>query len=66
MPLYPVAPVLGIVLNLVLGVFISWQTWAMGLAWLLLGVATYYALERVKSRETGEEIDTAIPEPEDD
>jgi amino acid transporter len=68
MPLYPVAPVLGIVLNLVLGVFISWQTWAMGLAWLLLGVATYYALERVKSRDepTGEGIDTSIPEAEDD
>jgi APA family basic amino acid/polyamine antiporter len=48
MPFYPVPPVLGIVLNIVLGLFISPQTWALGVGWLLLGVATYYALERYK------------------
>jgi amino acid transporter len=50
MPFYPVPPVLGIALNLLLGVFISWQTWALGLIWLALGVVVHLALERAKER----------------
>lgn len=48
MPLYPAPPVLGIALNLLLGVFISWQTWALGAGWLGLGVVVHKSLERIK------------------
>ncbi|MFD1585471.1 APC family permease [Halorientalis brevis] len=50
MPFYPVPPVLGIVLNVLLGVFISWQTWALGVVWLGLGVVVHWSLERAKER----------------
>jgi len=46
MPLYPAAPVLGIVLNLLLGAFISPRTWLLGLAWLALGGGVYLVLDR--------------------
>jgi amino acid transporter len=64
MPFYPLPPVLGIALNLVLGFFISWQTWALGLGWLLLGVGTYYALGRYReANDIGENPETN-PTPE--
>ncbi|MFB6108896.1 MAG: APC family permease [Haloplanus sp.] len=46
MPFYPVPPVLGILLNLVLGFFIDPTTWAMGLGWLALGGATFVVSRR--------------------
>ncbi|MFB6176737.1 MAG: amino acid permease C-terminal domain-containing protein, partial [Halobaculum sp.] len=52
MPLYPAAPVLGIGLNLLLGVFIDLQTWLLGAGWLALGTVTFYSLNRYESRET--------------
>ncbi|MEZ3114662.1 APC family permease [Halobaculum sp. MBLA0147] len=55
MPLYPAAPVLGIVLNLVLGVFIDPFTWGLGAVWLGLGVVTYYGLESLRDDESGGE-----------
>ena len=53
MPLYPLPPALGIGLNLLLGVFISPQTWAIGIGWLLLGVGVYLGLERHKRGRVG-------------
>jgi amino acid transporter len=61
MPLYPVAPVAGIVLNLILGFFIDLTTWLMGLGWLLLGVATFYGLRRFK-RGTESDPDSGATE----
>ena len=46
MPFYPLPPLLGIGLNLLLGVFIEFDTWVMGVAWIGLGVVVYLALER--------------------
>jgi amino acid transporter len=46
MPFYPVPPVLGIVLNLLLGVFIDPFIWAVGVAWLALGGLVYLVLGR--------------------
>ncbi|MFP4175281.1 MAG: APC family permease [Halobacteriales archaeon] len=44
-PFYPVPPILGIVLNLVLGFFIDPVTWMLGTAWLLFGVLVYWLLQ---------------------
>jgi amino acid transporter len=46
MPLYPIPPLVGIVCNLVLGVFIDWQMWAVGIGWLVVGYAVYLVLDR--------------------
>ena len=46
MPLYPLPPVLGIVLNLVLGAFIDPRIWAVGVGWLVLGGLVYLLLEQ--------------------
>jgi amino acid transporter len=53
-PYYPLTPILGIVLNLLLGFFIDPFTWALALAWLAFGAGVFLLL----SRRTGE------PEPE--
>jgi amino acid transporter len=45
MPFYPAPPILGIVLNLLLGFFIDPSTWLMGLGWLSLGALAYAAFE---------------------
>ncbi len=45
-PFYPAAPLLGIVLNLLLGLFISPETWAIAIGWLGIGVVFYVALHR--------------------
>jgi amino acid transporter len=45
MPFYPAPPILGIVLNLLLGFFIDPSTWLMGLGWLSLGALAYAAVE---------------------
>jgi len=43
-PFYPVPPVLGIVLNLLLGLFISPLTWAVAIGWLAVGGVVYAGL----------------------
>jgi amino acid transporter len=59
MPFYPVTPILGIVLNLVLtGVLVEYllRTDRLALllsaAWILLGVVAYFGLERVRAAGT--------------
>jgi amino acid transporter len=46
MPLYPLPPVLGIALNLLLGLFVDPVIWLVGLAWVGLGGLVYLLLER--------------------
>ncbi|MFB6352661.1 MAG: APC family permease [Halobacteriales archaeon] len=50
-PYYPLPPILGIGLNLLLGLFISPVTWALALGWLAVGGAVYWLLERRKRRD---------------
>jgi len=45
-PYYPVPPILGILLNLLLGFFISPRTWAIAIAWLLVGAVVYVGWQR--------------------
>jgi amino acid transporter len=61
-PYYPIPPILGIVLNLLLGLFISPQTWILAVGWLVIGGGVYYLLSR---RESGpERAEPEIAEPE--
>ncbi len=62
-PLYPVPPILGCVLNLVLAAFISEVTWAVAIGWLLFGGVVYAGLNRKQVRETWTRIRPAIPGP---
>jgi amino acid transporter len=63
-PLYPIPPLLGIALNLLLGLFISPRTWAIAIGWLVVGAAVYVLWERYKNRaETAQQQDT---QPTDD
>lgn len=45
-PLYPVTPIMGIVLNLLLSVFIDVQAWALGAGWLAVGGVSYLLFTR--------------------
>jgi amino acid transporter len=45
-PYYPVPPILGIVLNLLLGLFIDPVTWALAVGWLVVGALVYILLQR--------------------
>jgi len=45
-PYYPIPPVLGIALNLLLGLFISPTTWAIAIGWLVFGALVYATLNR--------------------
>jgi hypothetical protein len=45
MPFYPAPPILGIVLNLLLGFYIDPDTWIMGIGWLALGTVVFLAFE---------------------
>lgn len=45
-PLYPVTPVLGIVCNVLLGLFIDPFTWALAIGWLVVGGGVYLLLSR--------------------
>ena len=60
-PYYPVTPVLGIVLNLLLGLFIGGRTWLLALGWLALGAGVYLLLSRRETTQAAPESD-----PEDD
>jgi|AntDeeMetageno50_2_1112565.scaffolds.fasta_scaffold01709_3 amino acid transporter len=51
-PYYPIPPILGIVLNLLLGLFIDPFTWVLALAWLAVGGGVYVVLDR-RSKPTG-------------
>lgn len=49
-PFYPVTPILGIALNLVLSVFIDVQAWVLGAAWLAIGGIAYFLFTRGRGR----------------
>jgi amino acid transporter len=45
-PYYPIPPLLGIVFNLLLGLFIDPTTWALAVGWLVIGGGVYLLLQR--------------------
>ena len=49
-PLYPLPPLIGIGLNVLLGLYISPRTWVIALAWLVVGGFAYVAWEQYKNR----------------
>jgi amino acid transporter len=53
-PYYPVPPILGILFNLLLGVFISPRTWLIAVGWLVVGGVVYLGWRR-HSRSSGAE-----------
>ncbi|HKJ58327.1 MAG TPA: APC family permease [Halobacteriales archaeon] len=55
LPFYPYPPVLGIGLNLLLGLFIDPVTWGLAIGWLGVGVVAYLAWGRVRGRREGSE-----------
>ncbi|WP_435362056.1 APC family permease [Haloarchaeobius sp. DFWS5] len=61
-PYYPIPPVLGIVCNLLLGLFIDPYTWLLALAWLSLGIGVYLALSRRGVAAGVEEVQADIEE----
>jgi amino acid transporter len=63
-PFYPLTPVLGIVCNLLLGLFIDPFTWALALAWLAFGGVVYLAWSRRRERPRDEAEVTEIQAPE--
>ena len=62
-PYYPIPPILGIVLNLLLGLFISPRTWAIAIGWLVIGGGVYLLLERRKERAEPSSTDPSDAEP---
>ena len=64
-PFYPLTPVLGIVCNLLLGLFIDPFTWALALAWLAFGAAVYlvWSRRRETPRDEAAEVEIQPPEP---
>ncbi|MFC7059488.1 APC family permease [Halovenus salina] len=64
-PFYPIPPLLGIVLNLVLGFYISPETWAIAISWLAFGGIVYVLWERYKRRHSeGTEQRSQEPTPQ--
>ncbi|MFB6267723.1 MAG: APC family permease [Halodesulfurarchaeum sp.] len=61
-PYYPLPPIMGIVLNLLLGLFIDPVTWGLAVTWLVLGGAIYVVLSR--RGRIGAEPEPAPGEPE--
>ncbi|MFB6296994.1 MAG: amino acid permease C-terminal domain-containing protein, partial [Salinirussus sp.] len=54
-PFYPVTPVLGILLNVLLALFIPLQTWLIAIGWLTFGGAVYVVYDRFAGGgDTGE------------
>ncbi|MFB6312277.1 MAG: APC family permease, partial [Salinirussus sp.] len=47
-PFYPVTPIVGILLNALLALFIAPQTWLIAAAWLAFGVLVYAGLHRME------------------
>ena len=65
-PYYPWPPILGIVLNLLLGFFIDPFTWALAVGWLLFGGVVYLLLSRrrtVPKDEAAGPPEIRAPEP---
>jgi APA family basic amino acid/polyamine antiporter len=68
-PLYPLPPVLGCVLNLVLAAFISPVTWAVAIGWLAFGAVVYELFngDRVRgflsSDESAESSSESVDDP---
>jgi len=72
MPYYPVPPVMGIALNLLLTVvlvvyLVRTDPLALGLSvgWILLGGVAYFGLDRYRGRTTDRERDRQAVQPED-
>ncbi|MEF8887557.1 MAG: APC family permease [Haloarculaceae archaeon] len=70
-PFYPAPPVLGIVLNLLLSLYIPVQTWLVAVAWLVFGSTVYLVsnpgwvtdvLSRADSDSDSDVADRAAPE----
>jgi amino acid transporter len=66
-PFYPLPPILGIVLNLLLGLFISPRTWAIAVGWLVFGGVVYAGWERYRrptepTTEAADESTATLPE----
>lgn len=53
-PLYPIPPILGIVFNLILGLFIDPVTWGLAIGWLAVGGAVYFLFSRYGPRNRPE------------
>jgi amino acid transporter len=65
-PYYPATPVLGIVCNALLGLFIDPFTWALAVGWLLFGGVVYLLLSRrrtVPKDEAAGPPEIRAPEP---
>jgi amino acid transporter len=65
-PLYPLTPILGIVCNLLLGLFIDPFTWALAIAWLAFGGVVYLVWSRRRETprdEAAEVTEIQAPEP---
>jgi amino acid transporter len=63
-PFYPVTPVLGVVCNLLLGLFIDPFTWALALGWLAFGGVVYLVWSRRRETPRDEPEGTEITAPE--
>ncbi|WP_435344312.1 APC family permease [Haloarchaeobius sp. HRN-SO-5] len=64
-PYYPVPPVLGIVLNLLLGLFIDPFTWVLAVGWLAVGAGVYVLLwQQGYQPSPAEEREAGIADPE--
>jgi hypothetical protein len=64
--MYPLPPILGIVFNLLLGLFIDPVTWALAVAWLVFGGVIYVVLSRRGQIGRQEVTEPEITEPEPD
>ena len=64
-PFYPLPPILGIVCNLLLGLFIDPFTWALALGWLAFGGVVYlvWSRRRETPRDIAPETEIRAPEP---
>jgi amino acid transporter len=68
-PYYPVPPILGILLNLLLGLFISPRTWVIAVGWLVFGGLVYIGWRRYNrsdDTDTNEEQTLQSPTPNED
>ena len=68
-PYYPIPPILGIVFNLLLGLFIDPVTWGLAIGWLVFGAIIYWVLSRrgqigARKPEPTPGTDIADPEPD--
>jgi APA family basic amino acid/polyamine antiporter len=59
-PYYPVPPILGILLNLLLAAFISPRTWIIAVGWLIVGGVVYVGWQRYKQRKRPETDEQSI------